>query len=56
MVWEREKTSMLILISLKVRVWERKNEITEIKPCGGILKSKEPLKGPLEVGKQCRVG
>lgn len=34
----------------------KKNDITEIKPCGGILKSKEPLKGPLEVGKQCRVG
>lgn len=35
----------------------KKNEITKIKPYGGVSKSEEPLKkGPVEVGKQCSVG
>lgn len=35
----------------------KKSEIPRIEPCGGALKSKEPLKkGPQEVGKQDSVG
>lgn len=35
----------------------KKSEILRIEPCGGTLKSEEPLKkGPLEAGKQDSVG
>lgn len=57
MVWEREKTRTVGLNLTEGKSLGKKSEIPRIEPCGGALKSKEPLKkGPLEVQKQDSVG